>query len=142
MKEHDHVGAAKCAQQYLGFDPETLKEMLNDSLLTLDGDDASTASTTSVADAAKLMQQTIEELTAICVREFDSAVAAQDGERLQRYWQLFPQIGKHSVGLDKLCHYLSHNVIRTALPKDDPSGKMFLNQSLIPRRTGGGDAPD
>jgi hypothetical protein len=120
MQGKVYDAAAKCIQDYLSFDPQSLQMLLNDSLLSLED-----AETTTVADAAKIMTAATEELEAVCCREFDKAVTDKDADRTLRYWKLFAQMGRHSAGMDKLCRYLSHDIIRAALPNDDPSGLLF-----------------
>ncbi|KAK9479895.1 COG4 transport protein-domain-containing protein [Lipomyces japonicus] len=46
------------------------------------------------------LEKATESFGALCLREFESAAAARDAEKITRYFKLFPLIGKEKEGLD------------------------------------------
>ncbi|RPA72440.1 COG4-domain-containing protein [Ascobolus immersus RN42] len=60
------------------------------------------------------LERAQEELCAVFVREFESATAAGDGERVTTYFKLFPLIGREETGLGAYSRYVCAGVSKRA----------------------------
>ncbi|THY93137.1 hypothetical protein D6C95_05948 [Aureobasidium pullulans] len=71
--------------------------------------------TAEVPDAPRVtLTEASESLCGLFLREFDKAASEGDGQRVTRFFKLFPQIGKSDQGLDAYGRYVCTGVAQRA----------------------------
>lgn len=82
-------------------------------------------------DPEVMLQSASESLNGLFLREFESAAKQKDGERVTRYFKLFPLIGKQDTGLDVYGRWVSGLVGQLARQNMDAAASAKFAQHGI-----------
>lgn len=82
---------------------------MDEKLLQRTADDVS-GSITSVNQAFNTLTEATTQLRQIINKKFDEAVAKDDLASVQRFFKIFPLLGKHQEGIEKFAGYVCANL--------------------------------
>lgn len=95
IEEDFEIGAGHI-NRFLAMDLQLLKKTADDVQ----------GSATSVSEAIKKLEKATCEMRDLIVRKFDEAVKKDDLASVERFFKIFPLLGRHQEGIEKFSNYI------------------------------------
>lgn len=96
IKEEDFEKCAGHIGRFLSMDQNLLQRTADDVQ----------GSVTSVSDAVKTLEGATENVRELIFKKFDEAVKRDDLASIERFFKIFPLVGRHSDGIIKFSNYI------------------------------------
>ncbi|XP_055921896.1 conserved oligomeric Golgi complex subunit 4 [Eupeodes corollae] len=96
IKEEDFEKCAGHIGRFLSMDQNLLQRTADDVQ----------GSVTSVSDAVKTLEGATENVRELIFKKFDEAVKKDDLASIERFFKIFPLVGRHSDGIAKFSNYI------------------------------------
>lgn len=96
IAEEDYEKGAAHIGRFLAMDQQLLQRTADDVQ----------GSVTSVSDAVQTLESATERMQLLIAQRFDEAVNKDDLASVERFFKLFPLIGRHQEGIEKFSKYI------------------------------------
>lgn len=105
IKDEDFEKGAAHIHRFLSMDQHLLQRTADDV----------SGSITSVSQAVSTLETASQQMEKIVSQKFDDAVKKDDLASVERFFKIFPLLGKHNEGIEKFSKYICSKVIHCRL---------------------------